>query len=145
VLIDMSLSPEWKQQLTEAAFNAVHWSEVGDGSAPDKDLLDWAAAKAFVLFTHDLDFGTLLALSKNRKPSVVQLRTQEVTPAAIGPVIISALRDLEEDLSRGALITIDPKWAKGPDSSPLGCSLSGEISTVNMAGRHSPLWFRPLR
>jgi predicted nuclease of predicted toxin-antitoxin system len=105
----MSLSPQWKQQLMEAGFDALHWSEVGDGKAPDKDLLDWAAAKGFVVFTHDLDFGTLLAISRNQKPSVIQLRTQEVTPASMGSVIVSALRELEEELSRGALITIDPQ------------------------------------
>jgi predicted nuclease of predicted toxin-antitoxin system len=108
VLVDMSLSPEWKLQLTGAGFDAVHWSEVGDANAPDRELMDWASAKDFVIFTHDLDFGTLLALSKDRKPSVVQIRSQEVTPSVMAEVLISALRRFEGEFARGILVTIDP-------------------------------------
>lgn len=71
ILIDMCLSPEWRVTLAAAGFEAVHWSEIGEGNAPDHALFDWAAARDFVIFTHDLDFGTLLALSKSRKPSVI--------------------------------------------------------------------------
>ena len=62
ILIDMCLSPEWRAKLSAAGFEAIHWSEIGDGNAPDYVLFDWAAARDFVIFTHDLDFGTLLVV-----------------------------------------------------------------------------------
>jgi len=42
-----------------------------------------AAANGFVIFTHDLDFGALLADRESRQPSVIQIRTQDALPAAI--------------------------------------------------------------
>lgn len=107
ILIDMCLSPDWCGTLAAAGFEAVHWSQIGDGNAPDHALFHWAAARDFVIFTHDLDFGTLLALSKSRKPSVIQLRSQEVMPHVMGMVVIAALSELQAELSNGALVTID--------------------------------------
>ena len=92
ILIDMCLSPDWKRALVDAGFEAIHWSEIGRGNAPDKELFEWARSHNLILFTHDLDFGTLLALSKSRKPSVIQLRTQEVTPQKMGALVVDPRR-----------------------------------------------------
>ena len=47
----------------------MHWTTVGKATAADSLILDYAASHGFVLFTHDLDFGMLLALRKARVPS----------------------------------------------------------------------------
>lgn len=60
-----------------------------------------------MIFTHDLDFGTLPALAKSRKPSVIQIRSQKIMPDVMGQVVISALTELQAELSSGALVTID--------------------------------------
>jgi predicted nuclease of predicted toxin-antitoxin system len=112
ILIDMNLSPAWTAVFQQEEWEAVHWSAVGNAAAPDSELLDWAAANRFVLFTHDLDFGALLASSPRRAPSVIQLRSQETSPAKIGAVVVGAIRQLEEELRLGALITIDPPRAR---------------------------------
>ena len=39
LLVDMNLSPSWVKYLAEAGFEAVHWSEIGSGSAPDAELM----------------------------------------------------------------------------------------------------------
>ncbi|UHD17820.1 DUF5615 family PIN-like protein [Thiocapsa bogorovii] len=36
LVIDVNLSPEWVPVLTEAGFETVHWTQVGDPSAPDR-------------------------------------------------------------------------------------------------------------
>jgi predicted nuclease of predicted toxin-antitoxin system len=61
-----------------------------------------------VLFTHDLDFGAILAASPRRKPSVVQLRTADVTPETTAHHVFEALRGAERALAEGALVTIEP-------------------------------------
>jgi predicted nuclease of predicted toxin-antitoxin system len=61
VLLDMSLSPSWVPLLIEAGFDAVHWIELGAVNALDAELFDWARYNEAIIFTHDLDFGTLLA------------------------------------------------------------------------------------
>jgi predicted nuclease of predicted toxin-antitoxin system len=78
ILIDMNLSPSWVQFLVTRGFGAVHWSSIGEISAPDALILEYAASNGFVVFTHDLDFGMLLAARKSRGPSVIQVRTQDV-------------------------------------------------------------------
>jgi predicted nuclease of predicted toxin-antitoxin system len=62
ILIDMNLSPDWAQVLQKHGWSAVHWSSVGDPRASDRTLMDWALGHGHVVFTHDLDFGTMLAL-----------------------------------------------------------------------------------
>ena len=80
LLVDMNLSPEWVPALGKHGWQAVHWSTVGDPRASDMDIMDWAAAHQYVVFTHDLDFGTMLALSHEAGPSVLQIRTQDTLP-----------------------------------------------------------------
>ena len=69
--------------------------------------MSYAQSHGYIVFTNDLDFGTLLAIAKSHLPSVVQVRNQDLLPVAIGDVVISALRQVEEQLELGALVTID--------------------------------------
>jgi predicted nuclease of predicted toxin-antitoxin system len=107
ILIDMNLSPDWVDVLIGNGFEALHWSTIGDQRADDSVLMDWARANGYVVFTHDLDFGTLLALTQAESPSVIQVRTQDVTPAHLSGMIIAALRNYESLLESGALIVLD--------------------------------------
>lgn len=108
LLIDMNLSPQWVQFLKSAGFESQHWSEIGEAYAPDSEILDYASVNGLVIFTHDLDFGVLLATRKLRQPSVLQVRTQDVLPAAIGEMILRALHASRSHLEAGALVTVDP-------------------------------------
>ncbi len=73
LLLDVNISPDWVEPLTAAGFEAVHWSTVGPQNAPDAELLEWAKVRGFVVFTHDLDFGAILAATGADAPSVIQL------------------------------------------------------------------------
>jgi len=108
LLLDMNLSPVWVKVLADAGFEAIHWSSVGAPTARDEEIMRFAAEHGFVVFTHDLDFGTLLALTKQTKPSVVQVRTRDVLPAAIGNLVITLLHRFAEELERGAVAVVDP-------------------------------------
>lgn len=93
ILIDMNLSPDWVEVFVRHGIEAVHWSAAGDPRAEDGVLMEWSRANAYVVFTHDLDFGMLLALTQAKSPSVVQVRTQDVTPAHLETLVIAALRE----------------------------------------------------
>ena len=67
----------------------------------------WAFANSHVVFTHDLDFGTLLALTHARGPSVIQLRTRDVMPDTNLAIMLSALQQHTSDLVAGALVVVD--------------------------------------
>lgn len=107
VLIDMNLSPSWVREFKKAGIHALHWSTIGSAKASDKEILEWAKANGFVIFTHDLDFGSLLAANKISCPSVIQIRTQDVCPENLSITIISTLKKFEDHINSGALITID--------------------------------------
>jgi predicted nuclease of predicted toxin-antitoxin system len=68
----------------------------------------WATENGLTVFTHDLDFGTALALTEATGPSVVQVRGPYVLPEDIGPIVIATLRQHDAALSAGALAVIDP-------------------------------------
>ena len=103
----MNLSPEWVPFLGGHGFEAMHWSAVGVGHAPDREIMQWARDNRCVVLTHDLDFSILLAHSKDGGPSVIQVRTQDVSPNHLGPLILRVLRAHGEVLENGALLTVD--------------------------------------
>ena len=69
----------------------------------------WAAEHGAIVLTNDLDFGIALATANTEKPSVVQIRGDDLRPASIGKQVVQALRQMHAELAEGALITIDPK------------------------------------
>jgi predicted nuclease of predicted toxin-antitoxin system len=105
----MNLSTEWIPLLQAAGHEAVHWSEVGDPKAPDRTLMQWATTNDYAVFTHDLDFGTMLALSGADGPSVVQVRCLNVLPEAIGSLVLSLLRTYAAEIEQGALVVADER------------------------------------
>jgi len=106
-LIDMNLSPLWVPFLSSNGFDAVHWSTVGHFAAPDLEILEYSVAHGYVVFTHDLDFGMLLAASKGTRPSVLQMRSQDVLPSAMGAAVLRAIQAAQMHLEQGALVTLD--------------------------------------
>ena len=107
LLVDMNLSPDWIPVLEGAGFEAAHWSSVGAPRAIDPVVMDWAREHGFIVFTHDLDFGAILASTGAIGPSVLQVRTQDVTPDHIGLLVIGAFHQFEEVLLRGAIVSVD--------------------------------------
>lgn len=108
LLLDMNLPPRWVQFLTAESVECIHWSDVGAPTAKDSDIMAYAQEHGFIVFTHDLDFGALLASTDAAGPSVIQVRTQNIVPEEIGSLVLNAIRQFEEELLQGALITIDP-------------------------------------
>ena len=107
ILIDMNLSPDWTAVLGAENIEAVHWSSVGKANAPDEEIMRYARENDFTVFTHDLDFGVLLAVTRAESPSVVQVRTQDVFPEVLGDKLIRVLQEHQSVLEKGALLTVD--------------------------------------
>jgi predicted nuclease of predicted toxin-antitoxin system len=75
LLIDANLSPKVAAALSKAGLESVHVGDVGLLTAPDRGILDYAAANALVIVSADSDFGELLAAARGAtRPSVVLLR-----------------------------------------------------------------------
>jgi len=106
ILVDMNLSIEWIPLLEKAGWPAIHWSTIGDPRADDPTIMAWALEHGHAVFTHDLDFGTTLALTHAEGPSVIQVRGQRVLPEHMGPIVLAALERYESELSGGALVVV---------------------------------------
>ena len=107
LLVDMNLSPRWVPFLSDAAHKAVHWSTVGKADATDSEIMAFAAANDYVVLTNDLDFAATLASTHHKKPSVVQIRAEDLDPNVIGTQIVAALQRAQKELEAGALLTIE--------------------------------------
>lgn len=107
ILIDMNLSPRWCDYFKKEDIEAVHWSDVGQLSAPDIEIFNYAYNNEYIIFTHDLDFSVLLALTNSDGPSVIQLRTHDTLPERIFNRVYSAITSNEKDLHSGAIVTIN--------------------------------------
>ena len=112
LLIDVNLSPKWVPVLRGLGWSAIHWSEIGDPRATDDAIMAWARQNGHTVFTHDLDFGALLALSGASGPSVLQVRSQDVLPDRLADVVATALRQHGADLASGALVVVDRSRAR---------------------------------
>ncbi|HEY0553484.1 MAG TPA: DUF5615 family PIN-like protein [Thermoanaerobaculia bacterium] len=107
ILVDMNLSPEWVSALSQEGFEAAHWSSVGEPHADDAEILKWCLDHDWIVFTNDLDFGHILALTQAGGPSVVQTRAQDLLPESLGEIVFAALRQNTDALQTGALVVID--------------------------------------
>ena len=102
----MNLSPQWVDFLREKGIEAIHWAAVGDIAAKDSEIMEWAKINQYTVFTHDLDFSAILAATNANGPSVIQIRTQDVLPAAVGRIVVTAIKQFKAELQSGALLSI---------------------------------------
>jgi predicted nuclease of predicted toxin-antitoxin system len=103
----MTVSPRFVAMPAEEGFEAAQWSEVGPAPADDIDSVAYARTHDMVVITHDRDFSAILAAANGSKPSVLQIRVADMTPAFLLGPVVAGLRRCSGDLQAGALLTID--------------------------------------
>ena len=100
------------EALRANGWEALHWSEAGDPRATDRAIMEWARTNGYVIFTHDLDFGILLAATEARGPSVIQVRDQDVLPSHLGETVLHTLRQHQKWIESGAIVVVDEARAR---------------------------------
>jgi predicted nuclease of predicted toxin-antitoxin system len=112
LLVDVNISPDICALLTTTETSVVHWSVVGDPKARDAELMAYAKEHDFVIVTHDLDFSALLAANRNARPSVIQVRFQDVLSPNYVALLRETIERFQTELKSGAIVTVDPQRAK---------------------------------
>lgn len=101
----MNLSPRCVGLFGNAGIEAAHWSALGAHNAPDSEIMAYARL-------HDYVVLTILTATRGGKPSVVQIRAEDVSPDVLGTRVVAALRQMASELEEDALLTIDANRAR---------------------------------
>lgn len=110
LLVDENLSARVGSTLREAGHDAVHVTAVGLANTDDAVILRSAADDGHVIVTADADFGALLALRRDRGPSVLMLRSSDrLTPEQQAELILATLAQIGNELDDGAVASVTPE------------------------------------
>jgi predicted nuclease of predicted toxin-antitoxin system len=107
-LIDNCLSPIIADGLVEAGYDAIHLRDYRLQSALDENIFDRATKEDRILVSSDTDFATLLALRREKRPSVILFRRQmQRRPEQQLSLLLLNLPALRGDLDAGAIVVFD--------------------------------------
>jgi predicted nuclease of predicted toxin-antitoxin system len=107
-LIDNALSPLIADGLRAQGHDAVHVRDIGLAAAPDEEVFGRALAEHRIIVSADTDFGMILTLRAQDKPSLILFRhTAPRQPSRQIEVLAHNLPALEGHLDSGCVVSIE--------------------------------------
>jgi len=107
IIIDVNLAVRWAKILSKRGVEAVHWTEIGNASAQDIEIMSYALEKGYSVFTNDLDFSAILVSTRASGPSVIQIRAEDTRPEANLDRVAYIFLKYSSVIEQGTVITID--------------------------------------
>ena len=107
-LVDNALSLAVAEGLRQAGHDAAHVRDYGMAAEADEDIFERAAQEDRILISADTDFGTILALRKTPKPSVILFRlSTHHHPDDQTRLLLANLTDFSADLNHGCIAVFE--------------------------------------
>lgn len=96
--------------LRHAGYDAKHVRDYGMAAAEDEVIFNLAVSEKQVIVSADTDFGTLLSLGREAKPSVILLRRiSQRRPEQQTALLLANLPNLVNALEQGSIVVFDEK------------------------------------
>jgi predicted nuclease of predicted toxin-antitoxin system len=105
LLLDTCVWGGARKYLIRAGHDVV-WAGDWESDPGDAEILAIAHRESRVLVTLDKDFGELAIVRRERHSGI--LRLVDVAARSQGPVTARVLAEHENELSRGAIVTVEP-------------------------------------
>jgi predicted nuclease of predicted toxin-antitoxin system len=106
-LLNVGISPRLGKFLENEGHSYRYVPYFFSNKISDLEILDIALNNDEVVITHDLDFGTLLAFSKQEKPSVILFRIHHINAELFYKIICENWQSMETPLNQGAMVVIE--------------------------------------
>lgn len=106
-LADMGLSQSTVKWLREQGHDAVHVRERQMHCAADEEIVGMARTEARIVLTCDLDFGDIMAVNREKLPSVLIFRLASSVPQNVNRRLEQVLQESYIALSEGAIVIVE--------------------------------------
>lgn len=125
-LLDQGLPHSALPILRAAGWDVVHAIDIGMDRASDVEIIARARAENRFVCTLDVDFHTLLSLSRESTPSVIRIRQEGLKAKELADLLLGIWPRVAGSIVGGAMITVTDRAIRIRQL-PVGIQPAGSI------------------
>ena len=112
LLLDQNMPRSAVRSIRVMGWDCAHVFDHGLATAPDEEILDWAAMGGWIIVTGDTDFPALLALGGHHTPSVIFIRMRGMNRHTLPELLRALIPPIATSLEQGAIVSVEAAGAR---------------------------------